>query len=1461
MNTTFRKLFTAVTLLLVLSFSAFVTIPVYADESTPEAPVSEETVEVTEPTSPVEEAPQADVETESATETSDSAETVEAILESLPEDTQLVVLDEQGEALPLVTEEAEQTIIVGDPIWCPASVATPTPNLNGCSGSYGTFAALLADPIFAGGGPASDGIIWIEKTYSGEGTTITISGGTFTVMKDFKLTLKGGWNGLGTNTIDTTDKSVFNAPLIITGWANDVTLSDIAVQGSGVATSNVLQVTTTGNITVNRVSVTNNTDGGTFFANSGASTAKNVTVTDSTFSNNIETGTVGLQILSKGVVTLKNVTANSNGSGTFGDGIQIANNFATTAQAVNLTNVSVSNNRGTGILVNSNGVITITDMTAINNGLGSTFGYGADINNNASGFSSGVTLTGTNLFFSNLQGGLLITSNGTVKANNLHANDNNGFGVFIDNDGAATPQSVTITGSNTFKFNASFGLLIHSTGQITTNNLIANFNGNVGVFLDNSTGASTSGVTMTGTNQFDSTMGGSNGLTIFSAGAVTLTNLSANYNSGKGVYIENTASTTFKGVTITGVNTFTNNTENGLDIHSDGVITLNNLTANNNHGFYGVLIDNTTSGATTPKVVTINGTNTIFNNDRHGLNIITYGAVTLNNISATGNGFPDFQGYGASIANDIATVPANVTLNGTNNFSNNYDTGLSIYTKGNIKINNLTSENSQTDKGVVLNNSVLGAVGNVTLTGTNKLSGNQATNLEIFSLGIVSISNLTADNSNNGYGVYIENQTASSSKSVTLSGTNSISNNFYTGLYIDSKGAITINNLNASGNGTGLSGFGAEIDNTLATTPQNVTLTGSNTFSNNYTGGISIVTKGNIKINNLIASNNTSGSAIGASLNTSFGTNGTVSLTGTNIFNNNNGDNLQIFAKGAITINNITANNSVNGYGVFIENHYDNTAPKPVTLTGTNTFNNNYNRGLSIQSFGVITTNNINASANAVSINGYGVYLINSGALSTKPAAVIIKGTNVISGNGNINLYVLSLGAITANSIISNASVNSAGVVFDNTLGSANVTLTGTNSFNGNAGSGLTIVSKGSIIVTNLTSTNNGGYSGIHLDNINSTNASPKPVTINGYATVTGNTSPYGLLIETFGAITTNNLTITNNNTGFYASQQPGSAITITNMIMNGTNKFTNNANGGFSLQTKGSITMNNVTASQNFVGGSISTNFANAIGNVTLNGTNTFFDNTANGLQITAAGTITINSINASENGSFGVEISNTFLGFTMPKAVKITGTNNFNNNSLAGLNITTNGAVTLSNITANGNNSTGIHINGSSADNNTAHVTITGKNQISNNTAINLYVATKGNITVSNLTASYSNSGQGAYLYNDYVGTIASVTVSGTNSFVDNNSGGLTIFSNGAITMTKITADGNGGTGIIADTDAATITLTCASAINNAGYGVTMTTSSIGKLIGLVAAGNTFGNTFLAGGTYTQVYGCPLP
>ncbi|MBL8092313.1 MAG: hypothetical protein JNJ43_18415, partial [Anaerolineales bacterium] len=267
-----------------------------------------------------------------------------------------------------------------------------------------------------------------------------------------------------------------------------------------------------------------------------------------------------------------------------------------------------------------------------------------------------------------------------------------------------------------------------------------------------------------------------------------------------GTYLDNTASTAFKAVTLTGVNQFISNNSRGLHILSDGIVTLNNINANLNDD--GIYINNTTSTPAKPMAVNIGGTNFINSNKGNGFVIQTHGVVTLNNITANFNGIVNTGGYGLNIDNMTSTTtPANVTLNGVNTFNGNYGIGVSIYSLGAIKANSLTAKDSLNDNGAQLQNNFGSSTAGITLTGTNTFTGNSNTNLSIYSFGIITLNNINASNSDNNLGALIDNSLAATPKAITLTGTNSFSGNWFSGLNLSSKGAITVNNVTASNNG------------------------------------------------------------------------------------------------------------------------------------------------------------------------------------------------------------------------------------------------------------------------------------------------------------------------------------------------------------------------------------------------------------------------------------------------------------------------------------------------------------------------------------------------------------------------------------------------------------------------------------------------------------------------------------
>src|SRR5262249_30707678 len=150
--------------------------------------------------------------------------------------------------------------------------------------------------------------------------------------------------------------------------------------------------------------------------------------------------------------------------------------------------------------------------------------------------------------------------------------------------------------------------------------------------------------------------------------------------------------------------------------------------------------------------------------------------------------------------------------------------------------------------------------------------------------GTITASSITADLSAAGSGVSFVNNTSTTSKGITLTGTNVFDNNHIFGLSANSKGAITLNSVTAICNGftSGCSGAGSglavTISNSSATSAQKVTLTGTNIFNNNFSYGLTLYSLGDISIANATANNNGS---VGLNLGNNTGT-GKVTLTGVN---------------------------------------------------------------------------------------------------------------------------------------------------------------------------------------------------------------------------------------------------------------------------------------------------------------------------------------------------------------------------------------------------------------------------------------------------------------------------------------------------------------------------------------------------------------------------------------------------
>jgi hypothetical protein len=431
-----KTLFTAA-ILLSLFLAAMLPLTVFADDGTPSQP-EDAPVVVDDPVgdSPTEgESPAVE---ESANEVSDEELTVPQILDTVPEDTDLVVLDDQGDALPLVTEEAGQALVNGDPMWCPGSAL---PGSAGCTSSHDNFADLLTDLQTNSATYSGAGTIYIAYDYDAAlagdaGTTVTFDYSSLSLTD--ALTLQGGWN-FSTNKVAGTS-TIANTNLLFSGLGGTLTLNDLVFDGgylrvkdestADVALNDVtvtnftvnddnaaedvmnagIGISTTGDIVLNNVNALNNVNGleSTAAAVFAHSASGDVVVNDSSFNDN--DGEIGLAALGVGNSTFNNVTATGNQNGVYG----VAGN------ALTVNGGQFNYNGGIGLGASSYGNITLNDVTANGNG---TFG--------ALLMAVGDSTVNRGDFSNNAQGGLGWETLGNVTLNNVTATGDTAYGAIV----------------------------------------------------------------------------------------------------------------------------------------------------------------------------------------------------------------------------------------------------------------------------------------------------------------------------------------------------------------------------------------------------------------------------------------------------------------------------------------------------------------------------------------------------------------------------------------------------------------------------------------------------------------------------------------------------------------------------------------------------------------------------------------------------------------------------------------------------------------------------------------------------------------------------------------------------------------------------------------------------------------------------------------------------------------------
>jgi hypothetical protein len=593
-----RACFLALTILAFLLFSTIGTTTVHADDGT--APPETKTATEEPPSADEEEKQPADEETsvdegeepvkdpatdvdqpsdegepsvEENSEGTATEEPVKTILEQVPENTTVTVLDNEGKALPLASQETADAIYSDyDPIWCPAGQA-PTPGENGCTQSFSSFAELLTFLQANEGDTAYQqaGTIYIEQgNYLGGESEIDFNNYNFNQINNFDLTLQGGWDTTfdpDVNGDPTFTSTSFNVAIIIGSsanpWAGSLTLNNISI--SGVSGQTGLTLHTTSVINLEQVQVTNSQAG--MDLNAG----DEISLLDVNASNNQDYGAriQGDQI----AIDTANFSNNGSAAGPNGYGLNvdslstvalisvIADNNQTNGVNIfagDLVAISQSAFRGNGeigVNVETPGIIALNLVTADgNHELGADLQGGETAVENSS-FSNNGSGVETNPTGSGLQ----IVSTDDVTLLNVTANDNQFFGadiqaqgfVFIQNAFFSGHQSVLPEGVDNdvcsgyqvevadwvdFDF-CGYGLKVVTPGDIFLDGVTGNFNNLWGAWLDGDNvsvyNSQFNNNVTNSTNFVDDT-----GLLIFASGFVDIFRTEAKENRLYGALIE-----------------------------------------------------------------------------------------------------------------------------------------------------------------------------------------------------------------------------------------------------------------------------------------------------------------------------------------------------------------------------------------------------------------------------------------------------------------------------------------------------------------------------------------------------------------------------------------------------------------------------------------------------------------------------------------------------------------------------------------------------------------------------------------------------------------------------------------------------------------------------------------------------------------------------------------------------------
>ena len=509
-------------------------------------------------------------------------------------------------------------------------------------------------------------------------------------------------------------------------------------------------------------------------------------------------------------------------------------------------------------------------------------------------YTENVTINGANPNLSTLKGligvdGLALTTiNGTVSITN-------------------TLTGFTLSG---FTINGKVYAL-NNTGTLNLENLDVNYTTLVDypIYVDSHKGAINVKQVKSSGNRFSNYFNNTAGIYNIT---ITQSAFDNNNPSSSGFYAHGLQLYSNGTITLDGVSA-SNNNGSGALILQGGALTIKNSVFNNNYatpnyfyGGYGVFA--TVSKAVTVSQVIAN------NNEKDGIYLSTPLTVALTDVTTNNNSENGVQIYAASGFGAVAVSYSTFK-------DNNYN-GLLINAKGPVTLTSVFAS-LNTFNGVMVDNcqwngSACDGTGIVTVTSlpakgegyANAFLDNTQYGLTINSKANILVENFTASGNLSTYALFLSNSDGIGGVTVrsTLPGwMNTIDGNpIAIGLNISSHGAILVDRVQSSNNGQS----GIVLNSSSAPTIKPVTV--SNTIVNgNGMYGINISTRGLVTITNVDVYDQTTAGFDGLVIDTTYGNGGVIikATTGQiNEFYNNGLAGVRIITNGSVTLSDIASN-------------------------------------------------------------------------------------------------------------------------------------------------------------------------------------------------------------------------------------------------------------------------------------------------------------------------------------------------------------------------------------------------------------------------------------------------------------------------------------------------------------------------------------------------------------------------